>query len=456
VKRSRYTYISALADGTELFFNFFTLALLVFKAGEAERARRILEDPGPGPGHGDDGRLERLLVKNGFLVPADFDELQHLEKSYRAAQITEGPLSLTILPTLACNFRCTYCFERPAGRSEMGREVEEALEAFVEKRLGRGGRLSVTWFGGEPLLRRETIDRLSRVFMEFCAARQASYGSHIVTNGYLLDGVTAAWLAGLKVTGAQVTLDGPPEVHDRRKPLAGGGKTFRRIVDNLKQAADKMEITVRMNVDAENRNSIGRLLDIMIEEGLGDKVGFYPGQTSDYTSTCADIAGHCLGGEEFSLAVLETSLELTRRGLRDASGPAARNIPCGAASRSSFTVTPSGGIAACWNEVAEPAAYIGHLAAPPDAEMERKSREWMGFDPFALLCRDCHVLPICMGGCPYAYLKNGRTACIGWKLHPAEHLLNYYRLKTIERRAHVAAKFRKVVDGLRKIAEKKD
>lgn len=449
MKCSRYNFLFPLSDGTELFFNFYTLSLLAFKPGQAQKALRVLNHPGKTPAKGIDGRLGRLLAKNGFLVPRLCDEVAHLERTFRTCRSQEAHLGLTLLPTLDCNFKCRYCYERSENRSRMSRDVEDALIAFVGGKLASGGRLSVTWFGGEPLLCMDTVERLSRAFFELCASRRTGYDSHIVTNGYLLDGKTASRLKDLKVTRAQVTLDGPPEIHDRRKPLAGGGKTFRRIVDNLKEAVGFMEITIRMNVDAENSSDLGRLLDILVEEGLADKVGFYPGQTAPYTLACADIAGQCLGGEEFSLAVLDASLELTRRGLLDASGPAARSSPCGATQRSSYTVTPVGGIVSCWNDVAEPREYVGHLLTPPDSVMEDNKKKWLAFNPFSLACRECLILPICMGACPYVYLKTGKPACIGWKHHTQEHLLNYFRLKSIERQARVALGFRGLVDELR-------
>jgi len=395
-------------------------------------------------------RLTRLLVQNGFLVLDDADETAVLENIHRRSREDEATLSLTILPTLACNFRCTYCYEGAPDARHMGRDVEEALVAFTRDRLRRGGRLSVTWFGGEPLLNKSAIDTLSMAFHSLCEERGAGYDAGIITNGYHLDKETATWLAGLKVKTAQVTLDGPPDIHDRRRPLASGGPTFGTIINNLKAAADILEITVRVNVDDTNSDSMGRFLDLMVEEGVADKVGFYPGHTTAYTSTCGNVAGQCLGGEEFSLVSLEMSLALTERGLPDGSLPSARNLPCGAVRRENFVITPSGGIAVCWNHVAAPEKFVGHLIEPPTEDMERNKRRWSAFDPFALECGDCQVLPICMGACPDVYFEKNRLACLGWKHHPDEHLLNYYRLRTLQQQAEMSREFQVIVAALKK------
>ena len=67
---------------------------------------------------------------------------------------------------------------------------------------------------------------LSTALMVRCATAGVKYGADIVTNGYLFDEATCQRLADHSVDAAQITLDGPPEVHDRRRPLASGQGTF--------------------------------------------------------------------------------------------------------------------------------------------------------------------------------------------------------------------------------------
>lgn len=449
---SRFIACSRLQDGTGLFYSFFTLSLLALEPRQAERARRILSDPdrwARTPGY---RRLATLLARHGFLVPNAGGERARLERDYRAHQTADRTLSLTILPTLACNFACTYCYEGPVHAQHMGREVEDALARFARERTLDGGTLAVTWYGGEPLLRKDAIGRLSRSFRATCAARSARYDASIVTNGYLLDGATAAWLREEGVTQAQVTLDGPARVHDARRPLAGGGGTFARILGNLAEATGTLEITIRVNLDATNRDAFAELLDALSAAGLADKVGFYPGRTTPTAATCADVAAACLGLEEFSLATLEASLELTRRGLADFSRPSPRHGPCGATAANSFVVTPTGGLVTCWNYVNDPDEYVGHLLDPDTPTMARRRREWATYSPFDLACGDCEVLPICMSACPYLYREHGELACVGWKLHPGEHLLNQYRIHTLGRALEVADGLLELRDAVRGLA----
>ena len=44
------------------------------------------------------------------------------------------------------------------------------------------------------------------------------------------------------------SIDGPEEIHDRRRPLAGGRGTFRTILTNVVAAADILPIRIRVNI----------------------------------------------------------------------------------------------------------------------------------------------------------------------------------------------------------------
>lgn len=98
------------------------------------------------------GRSEvaELLARNGFHVPAAFDEEaavgRLLEREGRA-----GFRDLILLPHEDCNFRCTYCYETHQ-RGRMAPWVVEGLKRFVAEGMDPRDGLNIRWFGGEPLL----------------------------------------------------------------------------------------------------------------------------------------------------------------------------------------------------------------------------------------------------------------------------------------------------------------
>ncbi|HEY0232414.1 MAG TPA: radical SAM protein, partial [Dokdonella sp.] len=61
-----------------------------------------------------------------------------------------------VLPTEKCNFRCTYCYEDfKIGR--MQAPVVRGLKRLISNRAPSLRRLSLSWFGGEPLLAKPVV-----------------------------------------------------------------------------------------------------------------------------------------------------------------------------------------------------------------------------------------------------------------------------------------------------------
>ena len=116
LKPSRFNTRTTLADGTLLLFNFVSLAIVALEPRRAARAGEILDgalDRGAAPGY---RRLAALLARNGFLVGADEDELGPLRAAFVEHRRDSTLLSLTVVPTLSCNFACTYCSQGPTHR----------------------------------------------------------------------------------------------------------------------------------------------------------------------------------------------------------------------------------------------------------------------------------------------------------------------------------------------------
>ena len=58
-----------------------------------------------------DIELYSVLVKNGFIIDEETNEFSLIEEIYKKS-INSSVYDLTIMPTLDCNLRCWYCFEK--------------------------------------------------------------------------------------------------------------------------------------------------------------------------------------------------------------------------------------------------------------------------------------------------------------------------------------------------------
>ncbi len=452
LKPSAYNCKVVLPEGNTLWFNFFTLSLMAFDSMDASLAHDIINRPNRSWRNSRVAEIKKTLQDNGFLINESVSEIDYIKQGYFQQRHVQKNLSLTILPTLACNFRCIYCYEKHESRS-MTHEVEAALLKMIDNRLSEKGRLSVTWFGGEPLLQLGTIERLSSAFKKICAKKKGDYSAQVVTNGFLFSRENAESLRKNNVKNVQITLDGPKHIHDERRPGANCEKTFDTIISNLRDASEIVPVSLRINVDDTNREYIPELLDLLSCDGLAKNVHPYLGRTYPYTEVCQNVAGQCMSEEDFSLFELETGIELVNKGFCSFKMPRAINIHCMAEKCNAFVVTPSGGIVNCWNDAANPDAETGHLIKPNTTKMEKNALGWNQHNPFELECSDCLLLPVCMGGCPYLYRSTGKLHCHEWKHHLDESLAMYYYSKNLEEEGGIIKEFQETVQEVKKLKD---
>ena len=345
------------------------------------------------------------LCRDGMLVAEEADEVEALRRRYAQARLDRSQLDLIVVTSLGCNFACPYCYEA-RHPSLMSQAVQTRLLCHLDERLPELKSLDVRWFGGEPLLGQEALFGLSTAFQARCRAAGVQYTAQITTNGYLLDEATCQRLADHGVTRAQITLDGPPEVHDRMRPLAGGQGTFWQIMKNLRHAVNYFQVTVKTNLDRDSYERAVALLDILAGQGLAGKLAVGADrirwdQAAAPGSGSRD--GRGFGRCEFVPLRLGFKALAVRAGFAAWSLPAPTALSCSVLTGNSLTVGSEGELYPCPEQVGVRDEILGDLEAPA----RRGSAEiFAGFDPFGdAECRACPVLPLCMGGCPHDALS---------------------------------------------------
>ena len=351
-----------------------------------------------------------------FLIPRNLDELALIKFRYFRSLFANSTLSLIVLPTLRCNFTCPYCFEfkRPI---TMSSAVEQALLGWVEKTSRNMKHLTVDWFGGEPLLAKNTIVRLSERFQRLSTAAGISYWSSLTTNGFLLDPQFQDRLASLGIRHVQITLDGDEEAHNKSRRLKDGRGTFGRIYENILAFCEKSDpciLTLRLNCGDENYAGVEKLL------------GEFPPQVRAKARVFFRWiwANEATGYRDFSRKSRATAsydgLSRLYRAAR-ALGWRAKNPLskasggyCEADRLNHFQIGPDGSVFVC-SHTYRAADAIGSVldgsgVVRPDAH--NRYAQWYAAQPFDdPKCIDCALLPVCLGGCRKARVR-GHPTCV--------------------------------------------
>lgn len=145
-------------------------------------------------------------------------------------------LVLTIAPTLACNFKCKYCYE--TSREEIiNSERMEAIYNFVEERYltDRFKKLKINWYGGEPLLVMSKIIEMSKWLMNFSEKNDIEYTARMFSNGSLITDKTINKFKELKISDIQLTIDGLKDNHDKRRISKNSKSTYDCLINNTKK-----------------------------------------------------------------------------------------------------------------------------------------------------------------------------------------------------------------------------
>ncbi len=214
------------------------------------------------------------LIEKGYLADADEEE-----KRFKSGYLDfldnreDDEIQIFYVPTYSCNFNCTYCYQEGYGNEQFGDAgaVTEAFFRYVDTEFA-GKRKYITIFGGEPLLPDNvTRNKIELIIRE---ANKRNLSLAFVTNGWALESYVPL-LKTASVREVQVTLDGPEEVHNKRRPLHSGAGTFKKVVKGINSALEAgIPINLRAVIDKENLPHLPELAQFAVDQGWTGRSNF--------------------------------------------------------------------------------------------------------------------------------------------------------------------------------------
>jgi uncharacterized protein len=338
--------------------------------------------------------------------------------------VADPPLhALSLAVAQKCNLGCTYCYaqEGDFGGPTKQMPIAVALAAVDQLLEGveSGGRVNLSFLGGEPLYARNVIRAATERAVQLGVARKVQTSFSITTNGTLITADDADFFDrhGFAVS---ISLDGVGATHDQQRPFKGGQGSFARVIDRVKPLLARparMQVSARVTVTRHNLE-LRRTLDELLALGF-HSVGFSPMLSAptgrgemgvdelaimlaQMIECGAEFERRVVAGQRYAFANMVTALKEIHRGTH-------RPYPCGAGA-GYLGVSADGELSACHRFVNDDAGAMGNLTSGVDRARQNawlSNRHVHRQEP----CRSCWARYLCGGGCHHEVIHRGRPSC---------------------------------------------
>lgn len=394
--------------------------------------------------------LETLsfLASRGYLTDLSLEEEHKVFVDYtsslhqRALRYTQPSFSL--VPSYECNLRCFYCFQSHKLHEDqrlISRATIDLAFAAIAKFIKRNyddptpsAKTLIKLWGGEPLLEknRPTIEYIAQ------KCRKNNYALKAITNGTELHAYLDL-LGPEGISHVQVTLDGPREVHNKRRTDASLRPTFDIIAQNIAEALKRgIELDLRINVDEMNVESLPMLNEYISNQGWHKFPNFTAHVAritpSEQYNDSILIDSHRVlrtlnerKDECFLLCFPYSSIEMAvQTYFRTGTIPLRTTAYC-SANLGYYILDLFGDIYACENEAGRRDKRIGTFHTGEFVLNGRLENDWLKRSvAYIPQCSRCPAALLCGGGCAYnAKFSSGTyfsSYCDGFKIRLAKIL----------------------------------
>jgi len=415
---SNYNYIFTIKTGEHLIYNSYSNVFIEIDDEAKESLENLKIKIDNNKYKGDHPIHERLIETSIITLVSHLDVLNLLKVQRLTSQLINNQVSYTILPTMDCNFNCSYCFENFNPKQNISAEVEnEIVRTIVTK--NKNNSINITWFGGEPLLAFDKIINITKRIKE----EDIKLSANIVTNGYLLTEDVVDKFSELNITSVQVTIDGIEEDHNKRRPHKSKTDSYSKIIRNLNyihnKYIDKIGVSIRVNIDKTNKNKYKSIYDTLND--LYPNFIIYPGIVIE--STACNSINNCVFNKEDLVDFIVENKNLYDFDVMPMF-PKNNNSVCMAERLNDFVIGTEGELYKCWTDVGDKNKTVGNLLSKKinTKETVLHARYLTGCNPYEdQKCISCFMLPQCSGGgCTYKrmqkkYLKANINYCSYFK-----------------------------------------
>lgn len=410
MKSSQFNILTKCPERDEaVLFNSLYGSLTTWNSSEIQTVEHIFDNP--------DIKDEKVgtilshLIKGKYIISDDIDEIKIVKNRKIAGMEDNNRLDLVIMPNMTCNFACSYCYESHIPSSFMNDKTEDVIKLWLKDEIPKFKVVLLIWFGGEPLLSYDRIISLSRFIKEICDNCGTELVTNITTNGYLFDENRIKELVSIGIYNYQITVDGPPAIHNKTRSLKNGKDSFWKIYENILRLIkydSRVNISLRVNFNQHNFSSIPELINIFpVDIRSKMRVIFEPIFGDKCLSATENIPGKEISSNMIKYYHLANKLGYDVSLGKVGTG---RLVYCYAERKNQFVINYNGDFFKCSVCSFDSEKKYGYLNSEGKLILNNKQwNTWFGMDEFDEICYSCKYLPVCMGGCRTTRIEHGKT-----------------------------------------------
>jgi len=357
-----------------------------------------------------DQRLQELMValeEEHFLSPQEDDK----KVAELRGLLEQEPIGLMyLIMTDTCNLACNYCYlsgllQTPHVAMKMSREtIQKAVDLYKVVLDGSGMPPLIILYGGEPLVNKEGVF----FAVEYASQQLPGVKFILITNGTLVDEEVAVFLAKYGVS-VGLSVDGPPEIHDRNRVTRQGKGTFEAVAlahQRLKNA--KASVGLSCTITMDNVRELDGQLAWFLHDFGASEVDYnillggehieedYPELAARALIKCYELAR----GEGLTIGRMTRKVDPFAEGrflLNDCGG-------CG----KQLVITPDERIGIC-QAFLNSGEFFYPLQEVTDPRTHPLWNAWKQRSPLNISgCLACEAFGVCGGGCFYGpYMQHG-------------------------------------------------
>jgi uncharacterized protein len=246
------------------------------------------------------------------------------------------------------------------------------------------------------------------------------------TNGSLLTPRTLKVLREeCALDSIEVTIDGPPEVHDRRRLKRNGSGSFHQITSVLRDHLPPgLDLTIRVNIDSENEDSVADLIHELARIPLKASLALTPVHFWGTDITQVEIEVRRFARREAEWLRLAESLGFPFGAVPNV----LKRTTCVATTRFSEVVDSKERVYSCSEHPLVPVVRDSGIVATIDELSGPGPRPAGVFDDWydqveakGVQCGGCPILPVCGGSCPKLW-RDGHIPCPSIKFNFQDRL----------------------------------